>query len=143
MKSLIIIFVVLIVGIMFVVIWNYNSHSQIDRKNFNEISWRLPLDKEVKNIGDSFDHSEIEICANYFIKKIGEEKYLIACGTNGTWTYYTAYTGQQKVYQTPTEHIASLIPPEMPEENLQKDQLKRKSKTPINTGSSKDIREAR
>lgn len=136
MRSLIVIFGVLIVGIIFIVVWDFSSNSTIDQTNYNEISWRLPLDKEVKKVGDSFFHSDVELCATYFIKKFEGEKYLIACDSgDGSWTYYTAYASQNKVYLTPNDLTSSLIPPMMMREQPDSDPLKQNSKISENKGS--------
>lgn len=114
MKSLVVIFVVLVIGIIFIVIWEFSSKPSLNSSNYNEISWRLPKDKEIKKMGDTFLQSNIDLCANFFIKKFEGEKYLIACDSgNGAWTYYTAYAGQRKVYHTPAEFTSTLIPPKI------------------------------
>ncbi len=144
MKSLVIIFGVFIVGLLFIVAWNYNSNSQIDHNNYNEISWRLPLDKEIKKIKDSFHNSNILGCRTYFIKKFEGEKYLIACDTgDGTWAYYTAYTGQHKIYRTPREFTATLLPPSIPNEDPESDILDPKPKPPAKSLYSRESLEAR
>lgn len=113
MKSLVIIFAVLVVGIIFIVVWEFSSQPTIDQTNYNEISWRLPEDKEIKKMGETFSQSDINICSNYFIKKFEGEKYLIACDSgNGSWIYYTAYVGQKKAYLTPHEFASTIVPPE-------------------------------
>ena len=117
MKSLVVIFGVLVVGIIFIVIWVLSSKPTINSSNYNEISWRLPLEKEIQKMGESFLFSEIDLCPDYFIKKFEGEKYLIACNSgNGAWTYYTAYAGQKKVYLTPSEFTSTLIPPHLPDD---------------------------
>lgn len=111
MKSLIVIFVVLIVGIIFIALWDYSSTSSIDETNYNELAWRLPVEKEIKILQESFSYSDIAECADYYIKKLVGEKYLVACDTGNDWEYYTAYTSQGKIYLTPRDVIASLDPP--------------------------------
>lgn len=139
MKSLIIIFAVFIVGIMFIVYWNYTSNAPIEHTNFNEISWRLPLGQEIKNLGDSFHKNNMDLCANYFIKKFDNEKYLIACGMgDGSWTYYTAYTGQHRVYRTPQKLTSSLMPPQNLVDHHEHDPIKQKSKTPATNKATRE-----
>lgn len=112
MKSLTVIFVILIIGIAFISIWDFYNTRVIDDSNYNEIAWRLPVEKEIDKISNSFIHSSITLCAVYFIKKFAGEKYLIACeGAVGTWTYYTVYSGQNKIYKTSDDLAANFLPP--------------------------------
>ena len=56
--------------------------------------------------------TKFNYCAFYFIKKFAGEKYLIACeGAVGTWTYYTVYSGQNKIYKTSDDLAANFLPP--------------------------------
>lgn len=120
MKSLIVIFVVLIVGIIFIAVWDISSPSTIDDTDYNELSWRLPVDKEINKLKDSFFQSNIEECSDYFIKKFVGEKYLIACDLgNNSWEYYTVYASQNKMYLTPRDLISSLDPPKSLQENAE------------------------
>lgn len=144
MKSLVVIFAVLIVGITFIVIWDQSSKPEIDQINYNEISWRVPSNIEVNKLGESFLNSEIEGCSNYFIKKFEGEKYLIACYSGeGSWVYYTAYPGQTKIYLTPREFTISLIPPESLPQQPVKDPLRIESTESENTGFSRNTMEAK
>lgn len=134
MKSLVVIFAVLVVGIIFIVFWEFSSKPNLDQINYNEISWRLPIDQEIKKMGDTFFYSDIDLCSNYFIKKIEGEKYLIACDSgNGAWTYYTALASQKKVYLTPPEIILSIEPPQILVEKPAVDPLKQE---PENSGKT-------
>ncbi len=144
MKSLVVIFAVLIVGITFIVIWEHSSKPEIDQANYNEISWRVPSKNEVNKLGESFLNSKIEGCSNYFIKKFEGEKYLIACySVEGAWVYYTAYPSQNKIYLTPREFTISLTPPESLPEKPVKDPLRLESKDRGNTGFSRNTMEAK
>ncbi len=134
MKSLVVIFVVLIVGIIFIAVWDISAPSTIDDTNYNELAWRLPADKEISKISDSFFQSNIEECSYYFIKKFVGEKYLVACDTgNNSWEYYTVYASQNKMYLTPRDLITSIEPPQNFQEKPQGDLV---GDTPSNSKST-------
>lgn len=117
MKSLLVIFVVLIVGVIFIVTWNYNSKPLSDHIDYNEISWRLPVDTEDQRVRESFIISEISQCKSYYIKKVEDDKFLIACNSgDGTWTYFTASLNKKNIFRTPEELSISLIPPDILQE---------------------------
>lgn len=117
MKSLIVIFVILILGIAFIAIWDFSGSKVIDDNNYNEIAWRLPENQEAEKVSSSFSNSAIALCAVYFIKKFAGEKYLIACEENGgEWSYYTVYAGQNKVYRTSEGLAADFLPPHLKRE---------------------------
>lgn len=141
MKSLLVIFAVLIVGFIFIVVWDLSSNSTVDKTDYNEISWRVPSDKEIKKVEDSFTSSDIDGCPTFFIKKFEGEKYLIACDAkDGSWDYYTAYATQKKAYRTPRELAMSLLPPEILKAKQEQDPAKRESDTPGKTVSPRDTR---
>lgn len=131
MKSLVVIFVVLIVGVIFIAVWDLSSSSTIDDTNYNGIAWRLPGNEEVDKLNNSFIFNKISICSTYFIKKFVGEKYLIACEEgNDVWTYYTVYTSQNKVYKTSDEIGYSLDPPEVQKDHTHDDIAKQKPRLP-------------
>lgn len=144
MKSLIIIFGVLIVGIIFIVVWDHTSKPIIDQTHYNDIAWRTPSNKEVKKVKHSFFHSDIDVCATYFIKKFEGEKYLIACDAgDGSYIYYTTYATENKVYRTSEEFASSLMPPASLEKSDPLDRLERANKTQVKAVSQSEIIEAR
>ena len=132
MKSLVIIFIVLIVGIIFIAVWDFPSSSTIDNTNYNELAWRIPGVDEVNKVNRSFSLSSEQLCSTYFIKKISGEKYLIACeGGKNVWTYYTVYTSQNKVYKTSGDLVASFIPPQPKRKQSQDNLVKHASEVPL------------
>jgi len=132
MKSLVIIFVVLIVGIIFIAVWDFPSSTTIDNTNYNEIAWRIPGDDEIKKVDRSFLLSGELQCSTYFIKKFSGEKYLIACDQGDeVWAYYTVYTSQNKVYKTSGDLVASFIPPRVKRKQSQDNIVKHASETPL------------
>lgn len=125
MKSLVIIFVVLILGIIFISVWNFSSSSNNNGTNYNEISWRMPVKEEIDKVGNSFLNTKMLPCPTYFIKKLKEDKFIIACeGISGTWTYYTVYASQKKAYKTSKDIVANFIPPQVRPERSMEDLTK-------------------
>jgi|SRR5690606_10137860 len=113
MKSLVGIFVVLIVGVIFIAAWDLSSSTSVDDTNYNEIAWSVPGKNELKKVSNSFSKSGIPLCSTYYIKKFSGEKYFIACDEgDNNWNYYTVYTSQNKVYNTSIDLVAGFIPPE-------------------------------
>lgn len=113
MKSLVGIFVVLIVGAIFIVYWNSNFSLQADDSNLNQIAWRSPVNDEVEKVSNSFFKTDTPLCADYFIKQISNDKYIIACDDGqDSWTYYTVNTKNYKVNTTSIDLIAGITPPE-------------------------------
>lgn len=114
MKSLIVIFVILIIGIAFIAVWDFSSSKIIDETDYNQTAWRLPVIQEIENVNKSFLKSSIAICDVYFIKKFAGEKFLIACEEiDGLWTYYTVYARQERAYRASRDLAAGFIPPHL------------------------------
>lgn len=114
MKSLILIFVILILGIIVIVIFNKDPEKSTEEVIFKDIAWRQPIYKEKIKISNVFLLNEKLPCNQFYIKKFNNVIFLVACNRNGDgWEYYTLNIAKLQLDFAGLEVIATLSPPEI------------------------------
>ncbi|UJH91598.1 hypothetical protein LZ575_02485 [Antarcticibacterium sp. 1MA-6-2] len=116
MKTLLIIFAILVVAIFIVFTIGF-SNSSLKKNDITEIDWRLPGTFEKAQIEKAFFLSKLESCKNFYIKKVLENEFIVACSIGSSWKYYTVYTNQKRIYIVDDQTVATLTAPTIKTQN--------------------------
>lgn len=99
MKSLYIIFGVLVCGIIITILILNNptlfweapnaENTVLESSKSKNTVWEVPVAAEVAMITKTLENNYITECLEFYVSQTEGNKYLIACSGNGsTWTYY-------------------------------------------------------
>lgn len=111
MKTLLIIFAILVVALLTLVLIGFPNSSSGNKVDIAQVDWRLPETTEKGLIEKTFLLSEIDSCKKYYIKKILENHFIVACPLGSKWVYYTVFTDQKRVFFADDKIVADLTAP--------------------------------
>lgn len=129
MKTLLVIFAILVVAIFIVYTIEISNSATREEIDITSINWRLPELSEKGSIEKTFFLSDIDSCKNYYIKKMLDNNYIVACSKGSTWIYYNVNTNQKRIFIADDETVADLTAPVIKNETISSPKVKEKSST--------------